>query len=231
MRNGSESVWSLFPGTILIFVGFGAESAQGLIKSYELAWGVYYVASAFNILTPIVLTYVALNRRLLDIGFVLNRAAVFALVSTMLIAAFVIVEWIANEWWSANHTTSAIAGMLVALALGLSMRYIHTFADRFVDRVLFRKRYEDEAALRRFAHEAGFITNRITLLERAVSTVKLPPEPTRRSSCLTTVDRASTKTIRRSSHSALGTSRWTLSRSRARRCEDNLRFRWSREAN
>ena len=167
-----RAVWSLFPGAILIVLGFGAESIQGVSKSYELAWGVYYVASAFNMLIPIVLTYVALNRRLLDIGFVLNRAVVFAIVSTLLIAAFVLVEWIANEWLSANHTTSAIAGMVVALALGLSMRYVHRFADRFVDRVLFRKRHDDEARLRRFAHEAAFITDRNTLLERAELTVR-----------------------------------------------------------
>ena len=167
-----RALWSLVPPAILIFVGIGAQAFQGVTKSYELAWGAYYIASAVNVVTPMVLTYVALNRRLLDIGFVLNRAAVFAIVSTTLIGAFVIVEWIANEWLSANHTTSAVVGMAVALGLGLSIRYVHKFVDRFVDRVLFRKRYEDEATLRRFAHEAGFITDRTTLLERAVETVK-----------------------------------------------------------
>jgi len=167
-----RAIWSLVPGAILIGIGFGAEALQGVIKSYDLAWAVFYVAAAINIITPMVLTYVALNRRLLDIGFVLNRAAVFAIVSTTLIAAFVIVEWVANEWISANHTTSAIVAMLVALALGFSIRYVHNFADQFVDRVLFHKRHEAEAALRRFAHEAGFITNRATLLDRAVATVK-----------------------------------------------------------
>ena len=52
------------------------------------------------------------------------------------------------------------------------MRFIHKYVDRFVDHVLFRKRHEDEAALRRFAHEASFITDRSTLLERAVREVK-----------------------------------------------------------
>jgi hypothetical protein len=167
-----RAIWSLVPGAVLIGLGFGAEGSQGVIKSYDLAWFVFYVAAAVNIATPMVLTYVALNRRLLDIGFVLNRAAVFTIVSTTLIAAFVIVEWVANEWFSANHATSAIVAMLVALALGFSIRYVHNFADRFVDRVLFHKRHEAEAALRRFAHEAGFITNRAALLDRAVATVK-----------------------------------------------------------
>lgn len=167
-----RAVWSLLPAGVLIFVGFGAESLQGVLRSYELAWAIYIVAAGLNVLTPAALTYVALNRRLLDIGFVLNRAAVFAIVSSILIGAFIVVEWIANEWLSASHTTSAIVGMAVALALGLSMRYIHRFVDRFVDRVLFRQRHEDEASLRRFAHEAGFITDRATLLDRALETIK-----------------------------------------------------------
>jgi hypothetical protein len=166
-----RAIWSLLPAGLLIAGGFGAEALQGWVTSYEVAWGAYYVAAAFNLATPMVLLYVALNRRLLDIGFVLNRAAVFAIVSAALIAAFVVVEWIANEWLDANHTTSAVVGAFAALALGVSMRYVHRFADQFVDRVLFRKRHEHEAALRRFAHEAGFITQRSVLLERAVATV------------------------------------------------------------
>jgi hypothetical protein len=167
-----RAVWSLLPAGVLISVGFAAQSMQGVVRSYDLAWSVYIAAAALNVLTPMVLTYVALNRRLLDIGFVLNRAAVFAIVSSILIGAFVIVEWVANEWLSVNHTTSAIVGMVVALALGVSIRYVHGFADRVVDQVLFRQRHEDEAKLRRFAHEAGFITDRATLLDRAVETIK-----------------------------------------------------------
>jgi len=167
-----RAIWALVPGAVLIFVGFGAEYAQNFVTSYELAWGSYYFATTINVITPLALTYVAFNRRLLDIGFVLNRAAVFAVVSTALVGAFVLVEWVANEWLSANHTMSAVVSMLVALALGLSIRYIHRFADRLVDRVLFRKRYEAEALLRRFAHEAAFITDRTALLQRALSTVK-----------------------------------------------------------
>jgi hypothetical protein len=125
------------------------------------------------ITTPVVLTYVALSRRLIDIGFALNRTVVFAFVSTIVIGAFIVVEWAASEWFvGANHSTSAVIGMVVALALGLSLRYIHRYVDRFVDRVFFTKRHENEAALRRFAHEASYISDRSTLLERAVTTVK-----------------------------------------------------------
>jgi GAF domain-containing protein len=62
--------------------------------------------------------------------------------------------------------------MIIALALGLSMRYIHGVADRLVDGVFFRKRHEDEAALRRFAHESSYISDPQVLLDRAGAEVK-----------------------------------------------------------
>ena len=167
-----RALWSLVPAALLIIVGFGAEALQGVVTSYDAAWALYYVASAINVAVPMVLTYVALSRRLLDIGFVLNRAAVFAIVSSLLIGAFVVAEWFANEALSLNHRTSAIVGMAVALAIGLSMHRVHKFADTVVDNVFFRKRHDAEAALRRFAHEAAFITDAAVLLERTVSVVR-----------------------------------------------------------
>jgi hypothetical protein len=122
---------------------------------------------------PVALTYVALSRRLIDIGFVLNRTLVFAILSTLVIGAFILAEWAATEWLvNASHTTGAIVGTLVALGLGFSLRYIHKYVDRFVDHVFFRKRHEDEAALLRFAHESSFISDRSVLLERAVCEVR-----------------------------------------------------------
>jgi GAF domain-containing protein len=62
--------------------------------------------------------------------------------------------------------------MAVALVLGLSLRPAHKYADLFVDRVFFRKRHDDEEALRRFALETSYITDRSVLLDRALCEVK-----------------------------------------------------------
>jgi hypothetical protein len=119
------------------------------------------------------LTYAALGRRLLDIGFVANRALIFGIVSAIVVCVFLVVEWAANEILvNASRTAGTIFSMAVALALGLSMRPIHRWADRFVDEVFFKKRHEDEAALRRFAHEAAYITDRRTLIERTLGEVR-----------------------------------------------------------
>jgi GAF domain len=168
-----RAAWSLVP---LPFVYLAFEAFLFInftSSSYSLYVGFACLYSAITFIAPLSLTYAAVNRRLIDIGFVLNRTLVFAIVSAIVVGVFILAEWAASEWFaSTSHTSSVVAGMLVALTLGLSMRYIHKYVDRFVDRVFFHKRHLDEAALRAFAHEASYITDRSVLLERSIQTVR-----------------------------------------------------------
>jgi hypothetical protein len=119
---------------------------------------------------PVVLTYSLLSRKLVDIGFIVNRAAVFTVASVMLFGSFVLLESVFSDWLKdASRTTNVLVGAGLALLLGFSVRFVHARADRIVDNVFFRKRHEDELAIRMFAHEAPFITDGATLLARAVT--------------------------------------------------------------
>ena len=139
----------------------------GVTFGATLSGGWYTVENVSFFFIPAALTYAALSRRLFDIGFVLNRAAVFAGVSAVVVGVFVLAEWALSEWLrDASHITNLAASGALALALGLSVRFVHTRVDRFVDVVFFRKRHDDERALRTFAHEAPYITNAATLLHR-----------------------------------------------------------------
>jgi hypothetical protein len=168
-----RAVWTIVPlaaifcyYTVLSIAGSSASSYADVVF-----WNI--VANLVILAAPLGLTYAALSRRLIDVGFILNRAVIFAIVSAIVIGAFVLGEWAVSEWFArTGRTASTVISMGVALGLGLSMRYIHQHVDRFVDRVFFRKRHEDEAALRRFAHESSYITDRSILLERAVREVK-----------------------------------------------------------
>lgn len=168
-----RAVWTIVPLAVFFAYFMVEVLANSLSPSYASAAALNLVGVLVLLVAPIALTYAAFSRRLIDIGFFLNRAAVYAIVSTIVIGAFILVEWAGSEWLAGTtHTTSAIIGMVVALALGLSLRYVHKAVERLVDRVLFRKRHEDEAALRRFAHESSYISDASILLERTVRTVK-----------------------------------------------------------
>ena len=107
-----------------------------------------------------------------DVGFVVNRAAVFTAVSTIVIGSFVLLEWAIGKWFEGvSHATSITLNVALALALGLSMRFMHHRVDRVVDTVFFRKRHENEHALRRFAREATLLTDRSVLFARTIDEI------------------------------------------------------------
>lgn len=168
-----RAVWALVPLGLLFAVFAIASYFEGAQTGYNALIFWIAVRNMLFFVAPIGLTYAALGRRLLDVGFVANRALIFGMVSAIVVCVFLIVEWAANEFLvNASRTAGTIFSMAVALGLGLSMRPIHRWADRFVDEVFFRKRHDDEAALRRFAHEAAYITDRTTLIERAIGEVR-----------------------------------------------------------
>lgn len=135
-------------------------------------WGsatdaVWSLEDAAHLFVPLGLSYAALRRRLFDVGFVVNRAAVFTAISSILIGSFVLLEWAIGKWFEGiNHATSTALNVMLALALGVSMRFMHRRVDGLIDSVFFRKRHENERALRRFAREATLVTDRDVLLAR-----------------------------------------------------------------
>jgi hypothetical protein len=162
-RERTGIIWttvSLGPFYLLFFV-------RNVIALFDLP-STQLALDAVNVtffLAPLGLTYSLFGRRLLDFGFVLNRATIIAGVSLLVFAAFSLIEWALGGWLSTmNRTTNLVVSALLALALGLSLRPIHGRVERVVDRVLFRKRHEDEQALRAFAHEAAYFTDGTTLI-------------------------------------------------------------------
>lgn len=168
-----RSIWALTPLGLLFASNAVTSIAVGMAVSYGALVLWIALRNLFIFVCPIGLTYAALGRRLLDVGFVLNRALIFGIVSLIVVSIFLLVEWGASEWIvGTNHAAGTAFSMVVALVLGFSMRFIHQHVDRFVDGVFFRKRHEDEAALRRFAREASYITDRDTLIDRAIGEVR-----------------------------------------------------------
>lgn len=153
------------------FVPFFLGIAAGGIGHGSPAWSALQNVSLLFV--PAGLTYAAVTRRLFDIGFIINRAAVFTVISLLVIGAFVILEWALGKWFeNASHATSLALNIALALAVGLSIRFIHRYVDRTVDFVFFRKRHENEHAIRTCALEAPYVTDRSLLLGRTIDVLE-----------------------------------------------------------
>jgi hypothetical protein len=169
-----RAAWLLIPLIALNVVGviwtFASDFAGGFYGGSQQLLAIVGDLALLVVLG--VMTYAVLSRRLLDVEFVINRAAVFAGVSLVVVGVFVLAEFLFNKFFAAaSRTTSIVVIVGIALAVGVSLQYIHHYVDKFVDRVFFRARHEHEHALRTFAHEAAFITDSDTLLDNTVHEV------------------------------------------------------------
>ena len=165
-------LWAFAP-IALLYVAETSSSAAPFANAFWLQV-INIALNAALFLAPLGLTYSLFSRRLLDIGFALNRAAVFSGVSVVIVGLFVLVEWLLSDWMQrVSHSTSIIVSGALALMLGLSIRFVHGKVEHVVDNVMFRKRREDEEAIRRMAREAPYITDRETLLYRVEQTLHL----------------------------------------------------------
>ena len=134
---------------------------------------VYQVENIAMFIAPIGLTYALLSRRLLDVGFVINQAAVYSGVSIIVVGLFMLGEWVLGTWFShVSHMTNLEVSAALAIGLGFSVRAIHTRVDGTLDRVFFRKRHDDEIAIRAFADEAAEVTGDATLLRSTKETLE-----------------------------------------------------------
>ena len=172
----SRAVWIVAPLTILyvtqaleyVLLGLWPDAQHGNALIF-----VYALANVGVFLAPLGMTYALLNRRVLDIGFALNRVAIFSGVSIILVGAFMLFEWALGSWLQEqSHTTNLVIGAAVALMLGFSIRFVHDRVEHVLDRVFFRKRHEDEEAIRRFAREVAFITDPRLIVKRTVDVLE-----------------------------------------------------------
>lgn len=127
-RSRAGFAWAFGPLALLYLAGMIAPSP--FAAHY---WQFQDVVLFF---APLGLTYSLLNRRLLDIGFVLNRAAVFPGVSVVIVGIFVLVEWLISGWTQQeSHSTNLGLSGALALGLGLSIHFVHAKVEHFVDYV------------------------------------------------------------------------------------------------
>jgi MFS family permease len=161
-----------------VFLVLGVGLAAGMLDLLVQETIGYVPAIAYATFTliaaiPFGLAYVILRHRVIDVGFVLNRAVVYAGVSIVIVGIFTIVETLLAKYVeNTSHVTSMAVQLAVALGLGFSIRYVHARVDHFVDTVLFRERHLAEQAIRNFAHDATYITDESVLTARCITVLE-----------------------------------------------------------
>ncbi len=93
------------------------------------------------------ISYAVLKHHVIDVNVVISRALVYTILSAIVVVAFTLVDL-----FFTRALSKASAGLIVdiglALIIGFFFNTLHQRVDRFVDRVLFRKRHLAEEHMR-----------------------------------------------------------------------------------
>ena len=119
---------------------------------------------------PLGYSYAVLRHRVIDVGFVVNRALSLTILTTAIVALFGIVESVL-EHLTVGHAESMLVQIVVSLGLGMAFGKAHAWLEARLERVLFRRRYELEEALRELGERASSETDEDALLRDVAETL------------------------------------------------------------
>jgi len=149
--------------TITSFVATNAIITAPMLGSAELQ----AATQIADIALPLALAYAILRHRVLDVGFALNRTVVYAALTTVVVVAVSLVDWVAGKLIGETRLALA-AEAAVTIALGVALNAMHERIGRFVERVLFRARHTAERRLRNGIEALAFAASDAAI-ERALT--------------------------------------------------------------
>ena len=132
------------------FVNFAQASGRFWPTTWSAAGFPPDTLAIINILVPLAVAYAVLRHRVLDITFVFSRALTYGVITSMLVAAFAVVDLILSKALEQRQLAVA-AEVVVAIAFGFGLNGIHRQVDAVLDRLLFRSRHLAEKAIERLA--------------------------------------------------------------------------------
>jgi hypothetical protein len=106
--------------------------------------------------------YGFLSRHIIDIRIAIGRAAIYAMMTAVLVVIFGAIEWLAEQIFESTRPAVYVS-LVVALGIGFALRTAHERFENLVDGLLFRGQHRAEEQLRRAARALANTTSEKTL--------------------------------------------------------------------
>ena len=158
--------WMMWGGAVFV-VGIALSNTQILAPTVTQA------ATAFTVAVALAgFLYAILRHRMVDLTVVVSRTLVYAMTTSLVLGLFALFESLI-ERAALSHDASLALELAVPLGVGVSLSAVHRRIDDTVDRLIFRRQYREEVALRRLARDSAFVTQSDVLLDLLVSQLHL----------------------------------------------------------
>jgi hypothetical protein len=108
--------------------------------------------------------YAVLRHRLLSLEFVVNRALVYGLITSLVVGVFAALLAFL-ERTALNTETNRFLALLAPLLLGMGLNAIKRRVDERINKMFFRRRHRAEAELTQLARTSGYVEEPEKLLD------------------------------------------------------------------
>jgi hypothetical protein len=110
------------------------------------------VSITLNVLLPLTVAHAVIRHRVLDINFVVSRALVYALLTTVLAALFGLLDFVFGHMLEEFRLSRFVqAGISISIAFAFDT--LHKRTENFIETIFFRKRRAAQARLTRLTTE------------------------------------------------------------------------------
>ncbi len=154
----------------IVLNGLFADGLAVVIPTAQYSIWPGVVSLTLNVVGFAALGFSIVRNELFDVGFVINRTAIYTATTAILIASFAALNWFAGLVLKSTGMALPIE-IILAGVLGLSLNLVHRRIDKAIDRLFFRSRYEALTQLRRVARGLVHATDLDVVAESAVREV------------------------------------------------------------
>ncbi len=159
---------------------FGSYVGDTLIYSTLIAAvpppSVSVALTSLNVLLPLAVAHAVIRHRVLDVRFVIGRALVFAVLTTIVAAVFALLDYLFGTVLEDFHIVRVVAA-IVSLAIAFAFKWFEARLSDAIEAVFFRRRHLAEMRLGRAAHALpharSFAVIESTLIEEAADAIGL----------------------------------------------------------
>jgi hypothetical protein len=108
--------------------------------------------------------YAFISQRVVDIRFVIGRAAVYVSITAVLLLFFGVVEWWAEQIFEGTRPAIYVS-LFAALFIGFSLNAVHEHVETLLNNFFFREQRRNEHSLRRASRALANTNSEKTLVE------------------------------------------------------------------
>ena len=129
------------------------------------------LSTAMQALALVGYLYAVLRTRLIDVGFVIDRALVFGLLTALVFGTFSILEQTLHQFAVSDRVGWALQAA-AALLLAVVLSPLHRRLESWIEQAFFRAQRLALLALERFARECPYVEHEAHLLEMAIERLR-----------------------------------------------------------